>query len=457
MSGNGGDNAHNNQFGGGGRGPTGGVQGGPTGLGNGGGGQGGNWGWKYDPGTSGGPTRYDPDGSPRITIDGGWKRVPMDGNGNGGDTNAPTGGGGNPTGNPSQQPAFGPDGQFTAYVDGFTYHVTLDGSGNATGVTRTAEPERTFTEKLQIGVAESHGVKPEEMFPTLNREASEPLRQERAKQQAEQAWRSLPENSRSFDVNIDGYGYNVKVDEQGVAAGVTRTSEPERDLAEKLKIAQAEQAGRRPEEMFPELDRSPGEPGRQTRAKQQAEQQWKQLPGNIRNFDVDVDGFGYQVNVNNLGEVQSVQLNREPERTFTEKLKIGQANAAGRKPEEMFPELDRSPGEPGRQERAKQQAVAQFMSSPVNQARIKRAEELRRKEEELRKQQEAENQRREEDRKRAEEARQKLETERKAAEDRLRSTAVMAVRGFPATDAVSLAPVRYSVAGICSDAQSGSL
>ncbi len=33
MSGDGGDNAHNNQFGGGSRGPTGGVNGGPTGLG----------------------------------------------------------------------------------------------------------------------------------------------------------------------------------------------------------------------------------------------------------------------------------------------------------------------------------------------------------------------------------------------------------------------------------------
>lgn len=69
----------------------------------------------------------------------------------------------------------------------------------------------------------------------------------------------------------------------------------------------------------------------------------------------------------------------------------------------------------------------------------------------------------------AEEARQKAESEKKAAEEagrkaeeearkhaearadaeqKLRSPAVMAVRGFPATDAVSLASVRYSVAGV---------
>ena len=45
MSGNGGDNAHNSQFGGGSSGPTSGVNGGPTGLGGGG------WGWVYNPGS----------------------------------------------------------------------------------------------------------------------------------------------------------------------------------------------------------------------------------------------------------------------------------------------------------------------------------------------------------------------------------------------------------------------
>lgn len=85
MSGNGGDNVHNNQFGGGDRGPTGGVNGGPTGLG--GSGKGGDWGWKYDPGKN--ESYIDGNGQAHIVINGGWKRVPSGNNNGKSDPHAP--------------------------------------------------------------------------------------------------------------------------------------------------------------------------------------------------------------------------------------------------------------------------------------------------------------------------------------------------------------------------------
>jgi hypothetical protein len=75
MSGNGGDNAHNNQFGGGGRGPTEGVNTG-SGSSNGNAGDRGYGYWKMDP-LSNTPTKYGPDGQVRIEITGGinWVKI----------------------------------------------------------------------------------------------------------------------------------------------------------------------------------------------------------------------------------------------------------------------------------------------------------------------------------------------------------------------------------------------
>ncbi|WP_241608501.1 hypothetical protein [Rosenbergiella epipactidis] len=69
MSGNGGENAHNNQFGGRDRGPTGGIKGtsAPGGPGN---SVTGGWGWSYNPG-KGPVTTTLPDGSIAINITGG--------------------------------------------------------------------------------------------------------------------------------------------------------------------------------------------------------------------------------------------------------------------------------------------------------------------------------------------------------------------------------------------------
>lgn len=98
MSGNGGDNAHNNQFGGGSRGPTGGVNGisGPGGPGN---SVAGGWGWTYNPG-KGPVTSTLPDGSIAINITGGWSKTWGPSGRNGGNTDAPPGGSGGAPVNP---------------------------------------------------------------------------------------------------------------------------------------------------------------------------------------------------------------------------------------------------------------------------------------------------------------------------------------------------------------------
>jgi hypothetical protein len=349
MSGNGNDNAHNNQFGGGERGPTGGVKGGPTGLG--GSGQGGGWGWKYEPGKK---EPFTDAAGTHIVISGGWQRVPAGNNNNGKD------GGVHPGDDTDKnKPVFRPDGSFMASVDGFIYHVTLDGSGKASGVTKVSEPERTGAEKLQIAVANANHRKPEEMFPQLDRSKTEPLRQARARQQAEEAWKGTPAKSGEYDENVEGFTYHVRV--------------------------------------------------------------------------------------NPAGQAESVTLTREPERSGAEKLKIAVANANHRKPEEMFPELDRSKGEPGRQARARQQAEGKYLSSPENQARIRREQELKRQQEALRHKQEEEARQKEAARKLAEETLKKLEAARQAAESRVHAPGMIPVRGFPAAASVSLAPLRYGL------------
>ncbi|EHX7012500.1 hypothetical protein K2A10_004746, partial [Salmonella enterica subsp. enterica serovar Concord] len=222
MSGNGGDNAHNNQFGGGSRGPTGGVNGtaGPGGAGN---SAAGNWGWTYNPG-KGPVTSTRPDGSVTINITGGWNRVPFSGGGNGGNTDAPPGGGGGEPGK-SEAPAFNPDGTFDTVIDGFRYKVTLDAAGKTTSVQQTAPRPYTQTETLQVAVAKANGREPAEMFPNLDFSKGEPERQTIARQQAEQAWTGKPENIRSFDEDVDGFKYQARLNDLGEVQSVTKTAD----------------------------------------------------------------------------------------------------------------------------------------------------------------------------------------------------------------------------------------
>ncbi|MGP6611745.1 S-type pyocin domain-containing protein [Klebsiella pneumoniae] len=359
MSGNGGDNAHNNQFGGGSRGPTGGVKGtsGPGGPGN---SAAGGWGWTYNPG-KGPVTSTRPDGGVTINITGGWDRVPFSGGGNGGNTNAPPGGSGGDPGKP-ETPAFNPDGTFDTVIDGFRYRVTLDAAGKTTSVQQTAPRPYSQKETLQVAVAKANG--------------------------------------------------------------------------------------REPAEMFPNLDFSKGEPERQTIARQQAEQAWTGKPENIRSFDEDVDGFKYQVRLNDLGEVQSVTKTADRPYTKKENLKVAVAKANHKAPGEMFPELDFNRGEPERQQRAGQQAVGRFMAVPGAAERVQQLKAQHQAAEEAWQKAEAEKKAAEEAGRQAEEEARKHAEARADAEQKLRSPGVMALRGFPATDAVSLAPLRYSVAGV---------
>ncbi|MFN3069409.1 S-type pyocin domain-containing protein [Serratia sp. J2] len=133
MSGNGGDNAHNNQFGGGGRGPTGGVNTG-AGSSNGNSGDRGYGYWKMDPPTPPGPTRYAPDGSVIINITGGMNWVKdnsihwSDGKGGSGNDNVRT--------NVTAKVENG----YRAAVDGYIYTVTVNGNNAITGVYLYSRP-----------------------------------------------------------------------------------------------------------------------------------------------------------------------------------------------------------------------------------------------------------------------------------------------------------------------------
>ncbi|MBC3214779.1 S-type pyocin domain-containing protein [Serratia fonticola] len=132
MSGNGGDNAHNNQFGGGGRGPTGGVNTG-SGSSNGNSGDRGYGYWQLDPGKPT-PTTYGPDGQVRIEINSGMNWVSdnsihwSDGKGGSGNDNVRT----NVTAKV--------DNGYRAAVDGYIYTVTVNGNNAITGVYLYSRP-----------------------------------------------------------------------------------------------------------------------------------------------------------------------------------------------------------------------------------------------------------------------------------------------------------------------------
>ncbi|MFV8988307.1 hypothetical protein [Serratia fonticola] len=132
MSGNGGDNAHNNQFGGGGRGPTGGVNTG-SGSSNGNAGDRGYGYWKLEPGIPS-PKKNDPAGEVRIEITGGMKWVSdnsihwSDGKGGSGNDNVRT--------NVTAKVDHG----YRAAVDGYIYTVTVNGNNAITGVYLYSRP-----------------------------------------------------------------------------------------------------------------------------------------------------------------------------------------------------------------------------------------------------------------------------------------------------------------------------
>ncbi|WP_241618826.1 hypothetical protein [Rosenbergiella epipactidis] len=263
MSGNGGENAHNNQFGGRDRGPTGGIKGtsAPGGPGN---SVTGGWGWSYNPG-KGPVTTTLPDGSIAINITGGWSKTWGPSANNGGNTGAPPGGRGDNVVKPAT-PAFNPDGTFNTVIDGFQYRVILDTSGKSIEVQQTSPRSYTQKENLQVAVARANNRYPAEMFPNLDFNKGESERKTIACQQAEQAWTGKPENIRLFDESVDGFKYQVKLNGMGEVQSVIRTALRPYTKAGNLKVAVAKAKHKELGEMFPELDFNRGEPERQQQA-----------------------------------------------------------------------------------------------------------------------------------------------------------------------------------------------
>lgn len=130
-SGNGFDNAHNNQFGGGGRGPTGGVNMGSGSSGN--AGDRGNGYYTYDPGT---PTSAKVvNGEVRIEINGGMRWV-SDSSVHWSDGKSGSDGRDNLRTNVTAKVPSG----YRSAVDGYLYTVTVDGNDNITSISLYSRP-----------------------------------------------------------------------------------------------------------------------------------------------------------------------------------------------------------------------------------------------------------------------------------------------------------------------------
>ncbi|MCV5491267.1 hypothetical protein OFM83_28870, partial [Escherichia coli] len=86
----------------------------------------------------------------------------------------------------------------------------LDDYGNVLSVTRTAVRPYVGSEKAKAGIMEKINHKtPEEIYEALGFNKDESQRQEKAKQQAEDAWDRLPPNVRKFDVDVEQFHYLV--------------------------------------------------------------------------------------------------------------------------------------------------------------------------------------------------------------------------------------------------------
>ncbi|MCV5445341.1 pore-forming bacteriocin colicin S4, partial [Escherichia coli] len=95
-------------------------------------------------------------------------------------------------------------------IDGFKYRVTLNDNGRAIGILRTGVRPYVGSEKAKAGIMEKINHKtPEEIYEALGFNKDESQRQEKAKQQAEDAWDRLPPNVRKFDVDVEQFHYLV--------------------------------------------------------------------------------------------------------------------------------------------------------------------------------------------------------------------------------------------------------
>ncbi|MGQ4643649.1 colicin-like pore-forming protein [Raoultella ornithinolytica] len=169
---------------------------------------------------------------------------------------------------------------FDTTIDQFKYKVNLDQFGKTVAVTQTAPRPYTKAENLKVAVAKSQNKKPGDLYPELDFSKGESERQARAKKEAETSWKTLPPNIRLFDINVEGFRYAVKLNEQGTVTSITKTSDRPYTKAENLKVAVAKANNKTPGEMFPELNFSKTDPQRKQIASRSAQDLFSSFPTN---------------------------------------------------------------------------------------------------------------------------------------------------------------------------------
>ncbi|EEY3632732.1 colicin-like pore-forming protein [Escherichia coli] len=274
----GGTGANLNQQGGNNNSNSGVHWGGGSGSGNGGrehGSQTG-WGWSKtnNPDV---PPYVDDNGQVRITITNGLVKTPVYGvPGAGGNSDVQ---GGYIPENPNDEVARKWDKnnlprEIDVSIDGFKYRVTLNDNGRAIGILRTGVRPYVGSEKAKAGIMEKINHKtPEEIYEALGFNKDESQRQEKAKQQAEDAWDRLPPNVRKFDVDVDveQFHYLVVLDDYGNVLSVTRTAVRPYVGSEKAKAGIMDKVDHKtPEEIYEALGFNNEEPQRQDQAKKAA-------------------------------------------------------------------------------------------------------------------------------------------------------------------------------------------
>lgn len=243
------------------------------------------WGWKMDDRPETAKDYVDANGQVRITITKGLVKAPVYGpvagnnKGNGGHNGTALGT--STSHNWKTLPS-----EFDTTVDGFKYHVTLNDKGQAIGIKRTASRGMTKEEKLQDAAAKFNRGNPK--FPPVNLEKNEPSRQATAKKQAETAWKNLPPNVRSFNVNVDGFQYGVTLDDYGTITSFKKIADRPLTKLEAAQKHMAEYLHKGPAQMYPGLDFSKGETERQAQAKRGAQDIFNSFPTNQARIQSDV-------------------------------------------------------------------------------------------------------------------------------------------------------------------------
>ncbi|EGN7897366.1 TPA: colicin-like pore-forming protein [Escherichia coli] len=272
----GGTGANLNQQGGNNNSNSGVHWGGGSGSGNGGGEHGSQTGWGWSKTNNPDvPPYVDDNGQVRITITNGLVKTPVYGVPEAGG-NSDVQGGYIPE-NPNDEVARKWDKnnlprEIDVSIDGFKYRVTLNDNGRAIGILRTGVRPYVGSEKAKAGIMEKINHKtPEEIYEALGFNKDESQRQEKAKQQAEDAWDRLPPNVRKFDVDVEQFHYLVVLDDYGNVLSVTRTAVRPYVGSEKAKAGIMDKVDHKtPEEIYEALGFNNEEPQRQNQAKKAA-------------------------------------------------------------------------------------------------------------------------------------------------------------------------------------------